>query len=155
MPSQPSQVPQIKLKPKVNNQGPDSVIHLPRAIDLLSKGLSYEEVSKIFNVSRPALIQQVNKYFIDGVELNIYKTYRADILASKQMQILKSLTEEDIQKASPYQKVGMFGILYDKERLERGQSTQNIAYADMNRELKDLDKEILQLESELGSVESK
>ena len=34
---------------------------------------------------------------------------------------------EDIKKASPRDKAIIFGTLYDKERLERGQSTVNLA----------------------------
>jgi hypothetical protein len=48
------------------------------------------------------------------------------------------------------QRSASFGILYDKERLERNQSTANVAYADMTRHVSELDREIAQLERELG-----
>lgn len=140
------------IKPKVNNQGPDSKVDLPRAVKLLAGGASYSEVGKIFGVGKQAVMHLVNKYVSDGIDLQIYKTHRADILASKQLQILKSITDDDIQKASAYQRVGMFGILYDKERLERGQSTQNLAFKDMSRDLSEMDKEIKVLEAELGEL---
>ena len=63
--------------------------------------------------------------------LGKYKKDRADIFAAYQMMILNSIRPKDLQKASLSQKMLGFGICYDKERLERGQSTENIAYADM------------------------
>jgi hypothetical protein len=60
------------------------------------------------------------------------------------------LSNADIQKASPYQRVGMFGILYDKERLERGQTTENIGYMDYNRALEQVMAERNKLQAELG-----
>ena len=43
-----------------------------------------------------------------------------------------------------------FGILYDKERLERGQSTENISYADMEADRAAIKAEMAQLRKELG-----
>ena len=45
------------------------------------------------------------------------------------------------------------GILYDKERLERGESTQNVAYADLTRDHNKLREKRLALEKELGIVQ--
>jgi hypothetical protein len=88
----------------------------------------------------------------EQIEVEPFKRHRAEILAGKQAEILKSLTNEELKKASVYQRVGMFGILYDKERLERGQSTQNVAYAEMEREMSEIDREIEVLEAELGKT---
>ena len=38
-----------------------------------------------------------------------------------------ALSDDDIKKASARDKAIVFGTLYDKERLERGQSTVNLA----------------------------
>jgi len=51
---------------------------------------------------------------------------------------------------SALQKITGAAVLYDKERLERGQSTANIAYNDQTKKLSELDKEIKELESEIG-----
>jgi len=110
------------------------VIHRPqidinKAITLRVKGLSYADIGEYFGVSRQAIHQRLQGLLPENVDIEPYKTHRADILAAKQAELLKSLTPEDIKESSPYQKVGMFGILYDKERLERGESTQNVAIA--------------------------
>jgi len=61
-----------------------------------------------------------------------------------------SLTEADIKKMSARDRVLAFGILYDKERLERGQSTENIAYADLTKGLEEIQREKRKLAKDLG-----
>ena len=56
---------------------------------------------------------------------------RSFIFSWLQHQIIQYITPAKLQKASAYQLTGMIALLYDKERLEMGLSTQNIAYADM------------------------
>ena len=86
--------------------------------------------------------------------LKRWKETKADILASKQRQLLDSLDTGAIKSMSPGSRVTAFAILYDKERLERGQSTENIAYCDMSKKLSDMDKEIERLAGELdGQVD--
>lgn len=53
------------------------------------------------------------------------------MLSRLQAQIIQSITPTDLTKANLRDKVTAAAILYDKERLEMGLSTQNIAYADM------------------------
>jgi len=45
------------------------------------------------------------------------------------------------------------GILYDKERLERGQSTDIVSYQDLNRTYAQVRAERAKLERELGITE--
>lgn len=135
-----------------NKRGPTSVVDLNKTLSLIKSGFTYEEIGKLFGVGATTVLHQVQTYINDGINLDFFKQHRADIFASKQAQILKSLSQKKIEKATAYQLTGMMGILYDKERLERGQSTQNIAYADMSREMKDMDKEIKALEADLGEL---
>ena len=60
-------------------------------------------------------------------DLEAYKHNRADILAMKQAEMTSSITDEKLKKANMRDLVWSFGVLYDKERLERGQSTGNLA----------------------------
>lgn len=103
-------------------------INLRQAIDLRCKGLSYQEIADYFGVRKQSVHEALQPYGIemDG-SLEVFKEKRADILAGRQMDCLKALTVEDIQKASARDKAIIFGTLYDKERLERGQSTVNLA----------------------------
>jgi exopolyphosphatase/pppGpp-phosphohydrolase len=68
------------------------------------------------------------RYGIDLKHLESFKNNRADIFAGKQEQILASIDDVAIKCMPVAQRIISLGILYDKERLERGQSTANIAY---------------------------
>ena len=48
-------------------------------------------------------------------------------MAGLQEKVLASITASDLEKASLRDKVISVGVLFDKERLERGQSTVNLA----------------------------
>ena len=87
-----------------------------------------------------------------------FKEQRADVLAFYQQKLLNSLTDSDIKRMPPGSRLTGFGILYDKERLERGQSTDNIAVEalieDLHNTQEQLDKvrerkaELLRLKAE-------
>lgn len=73
--------------------------------------------------------------------IDFYKVNRADIFVSKQMKyqdladrILETMTPEEISAAKLTEKLAALKVLdtgaaifYDKERLERGESTQNVS----------------------------
>ena len=126
------------------------LIDLDKAIQFRLKGLSYDEIAAIFHVSKSAVCQRLNGYISEHIDIPGFLKHEAEILAGKRAEILNSLTVPQLKTATPYQRVGMYGILFDKERLLRGQSTQNIAYADMSRDLNEMDREIHKLEAELG-----
>jgi predicted DNA-binding protein YlxM (UPF0122 family) len=85
-----------------------------------------QEIADIVNTSRQHVHQTLERYGIDTKDLETYKDRRAEVLAGLQDKILKTVDDASIKDASVLQKVTAFGILYDKERLERGQTTQNI-----------------------------
>jgi len=96
-----------------------------KVLKLLELGATRAQVAKSVNVSRPAISQMLKRYAIDDNLIDSFKKNRADILAGLQETVLASLTEEDIKKASVRDRIIAAGTLYDKERLERGQSTSN------------------------------
>jgi hypothetical protein len=59
-----------------------------------------------------------------------YVNHRPFILQDLQRRIIQYITPAKLKKAAVNQLVWSYGVLYDKERLETGQSTQNIAYAE-------------------------
>ena len=125
-----------------------------KAFELITvKGLSYREAAAIIGVKHPSLWEFCKTHDIPTKDaFEKYKKNKANILDAKGMQLLESLTTSDIkEKASPYQRVGMYGILYDKARLERGESTQNVAYRDISENLAEIDKEIAELQGTIGS----
>ena len=118
-------------------------------IDYRAKGLTLDEIGKIAGVTKQSIHSRIKAYDKHIESLEHFKKHRGDILSVTQSRIINSITDEDIQKSSAYQRVGMFGILYDKERLERDKSTHNLAI-DYQRNINDIDKEIEALEAEIG-----
>jgi hypothetical protein len=89
--------------------------------------LTTREIGKLTDCDHSHVVRVLSRYGIESKEVQDYKDHRADIFSGIQNKILKSVTEEDIQKASLQVKAMAFGVLYDKERLERGQSTENVS----------------------------
>ena len=96
-----------------------------RAIELRQAGATYPEIAASQGVTPQAIYKSI-KDLLPDKETEIYKQQRADILARLQVKFLKRIDADDLKSTTPYQLTGMYGILFDKERLERGQSTENI-----------------------------
>lgn len=102
-------------------------IAIENIVELKKKGLSNDQVAKILGCSKTNVTQRLRdcKDELEGLER--YKNHRADILAWKGRRVLNAITEDDLKSASLLQKTTAYGILYDKERLELGKSTENIS----------------------------
>jgi hypothetical protein len=87
--------------------------------------LTTMELGKLNGVDHSAVVRLLQRHGITRERVEDYKTGRADLLAGLQETVLASITGDDIKKASLRDKVIAMATLYDKERLERGQSTQN------------------------------
>lgn len=74
--------------------------------------------------SHSNVIQCLQRYGINQEALETYKGNRAEVFAGLQERILSSLTPDDLKKTPAIQRITAAGILYDKERLERGQANQ-------------------------------
>jgi transposase len=97
-----------------------------RRLKMKMGGMTYAEIGRIEGISKVSVYKQINHLIPNEQDLEIYKKHRADILASKQVELLQALTPDKIKDASALQLITGMGILTDKERLERGQSTQNV-----------------------------
>ena len=80
------------------------------------------EIAETVNTSRQLVHQVMDRYGIIPNRSESYKEHRADILAGMQERILATVDEAAIKQASLMQRSAAFGILYDKERTERGLS---------------------------------
>lgn len=95
---------------------------------LLDAGIqSPSAIAEISGCAPATASQAISRYIKDVKALEDYKKNRADILAEKQREVLAALCPADIKKASGKDKAMIYGIFYDKERLERGESTSNLA----------------------------
>src|SRR3990167_9305813 len=102
-------------------------IPIETLIQLDRQGLTYDEIGKRVGLSKWSVWKRFKTAGYISEHLQAYRDSIADVLAYYQQQILSSLSEADLKKASLQVKIMAFGILYDKERLERGQSTSNIS----------------------------
>jgi hypothetical protein len=87
--------------------------------------LTTREIAKMVDCDHSNVVRTLQRYGIDQQATEDFKARRADVFAGLQERILKSITDEAIQKTPAIQLVTAASILYDKERLERGQSTDN------------------------------
>lgn len=103
-------------------------IPLDRIRELITtKGMSYADAAKVLGCHRQTVWDRCKLHGIMSQgSIMRFRAQRADVLANKQAMILNTLTEADLKEQSAYQRVGMFGILFDKERLLNDESTENV-----------------------------
>ena len=105
-----------------------------RAFKLKLQGLSYQEIADLVGRSKSTVVEALKdfKALLDNPEsIRTFRENESDILDAMRKLIIGSLpTDLAVKKGkralSGYQKVGMYGILFDKTRLLRGESTVNL-----------------------------
>lgn len=107
-------------------------------IEYCNKGLSYREIGELLGCSKQNISQRLDAIGYAPERLKNFHKNRADIFSFLQSKILNSIDEDAIQKAPLNLKVVSAGILYDKERLERGKSSQNISIVEVQGSIKEL-----------------
>ncbi len=115
----------INSLPDTRKYGPKG-IPLEAIIELRKKNLSTVQIATLLGCT-PHNIQ----IRLKDVELvKDFVSNRSTIFSHPHRIILNSITSADIKKANLRDKIISAGVLYDKERLETGQSTQIMGYAD-------------------------
>lgn len=87
--------------------------------------------AKELGVTRAAVIKR-KKTLPDGViaaTVKEFREQRADTFARLQQILLQHITPQKLKGASLAQIGTLFGIMYDKERLEKNLATEHIAHA--------------------------
>ncbi len=128
-------------------------IPIESIIELRKKSLSTRQIAKILGCDHSNIVRRLNAYKAELQGIEPFKRNRADIFALVQAKIINNITDNDIAKASLLQKATSVAVLYDKERLERGQSTENIAYSSTITRIDDRSSEITKLKQLLGITE--
>ncbi len=88
------------------------------------------EIAESVNTSRQMVHQVLQRYSIDSNTTESFKKHRAEVIAGYQERILAGIDPNALKSSTPRElkdSLTAFGILYDKERLERGLSTSNTA----------------------------
>ena len=126
-----------------------------KAAELANRGMTNPEIAKITGVASSTVYRFLSQTIPEREALEHFKAGRADVFASLslkslelQEKIVETFDDRIISALTPSQKSGLLmtlnvqaGTLFDKERLERGKSTNNISI---------LGKLIMDAESEIG-----
>lgn len=102
-------------------------IDMSKLIELRIKGLSGVDIGKHFNCTPQAVYQALDRYKTDPAHLKSFKDNKADVYEFIQGEVINSVTPECINKTPFTSRIVALGILEDKIRLIRGQSTGNIS----------------------------
>lgn len=87
--------------------------------------LNQSQIATLCDVHHAHVGRTLQQFGITLKSIKAFKENRANIFAGLQHKLLSSLTLSDIKRTPVAARVVSAGILYDKERLERGQSTVN------------------------------
>jgi len=112
-----------------------------KALTLAKAGMSDADIAKHQGVQRTTVWRFLQEHRNELTNLNIYKSHRADLLAglqgdclSLQKRILATFDDGVLAALKPSEKTGLLmalnathGTTFDKERLERGESTSNVS----------------------------
>lgn len=127
-------------------------IPIEAVIDLHRRGLSNVQAAKVLGCSTANVQKRLAKIGEIVANTETYKKNRSNVLAVGQQMIMSEVAagEFKIQSARDLKDAATaFGILYDKERLEEGKSTQNIAVSSISADLERIDREIAELQARL------
>ena len=101
------------------------------SLKVANPNLTVNQGARLLGCSKQNIYLHLNKIGLtwSGItrKLKSFKENRADILALKQSVCLDNLTAEKAEKSSNRDLAVTFGILYEKERLDRGESTANVS----------------------------
>ena len=90
-------------------------------------GITARELAKTAEIAPSTATKYLAKYGINKQELDMFVENRNSIVKSKQQLVLDALTAEKASKSTFKDLSIAYGILLDKDRLESGESTSNIA----------------------------
>ena len=107
--------------------------------------------AKDLGVSRQAITKRRQNLpkGLETADVQDFRKNRATTFASLQQILLQYITPEKLKKASIQQLGTLFGIMYDKERLERNLATEHISHAHFQKLPPDQMASIRKLSQEL------
>ena len=137
----------VKPSPGIRRNYPKNRKSAPRKLDpgtverLAAAGLGPVDIAKHQGVDRVTVWRYLHDHKLETKHIETFKAYRADLLAglqsdslSLQKRILATFDDGILSVLKPGEKTGLLmalnatsGTTFDKERLERGQSTQNVS----------------------------
>jgi transposase len=104
-------------------------------VRLYSAGLTHDEIASFFGVSREAVTRMAGRMDLVRESANpaLFQEKMQEEMLIRMEAMLNYMSPEKMSKASLSQLIMAFGILYDKVRLQRGESTQNVAAVNIHK----------------------
>jgi hypothetical protein len=102
-------------------------IPIQECYELRKKGVPTTVLADRYGCDKSAISHAMKPFTVEKCEIETFKEQRSNILAGKQRELLNALNAEVIEKMAGRDLAVAMGILFDKERLNDGLSTQNHA----------------------------
>ena len=142
--------PAKPAKPPARKRGQNiDAVPLGLLMEYAAQGLNDAEIARVVGRNKATVNERLREFRQAAGNLKTYKSARADIFAVLGRELLYSLTPSDIKGMPPASRVTCAAILYDKERLERGQSTEIVTLEHIDNDISAIDAEIIELETRL------
>ena len=90
--------------------------------------MTYQQIADKYGVNKSAVHERLQRFEAqlgDPEELRGFQDVEADIQAAIKRRISSKLLDVDLSKASARDLAVTYGVIYDKNRLQTGQSTSN------------------------------
>ncbi len=158
MPSNP--LTSVKDK-RLNNTAPyQRKIDINKTLTMYFKHEMPEaDIARYFHVSPSGIFQALKPFkeiMKSNAILEAYNSNKSKILDSIEVRMLKELVNEKrLKKATTGNIAYSFDKIATHNRLEKGLSTSNVSYEDINKRIETIDAEIMELEGgEVGESTS-
>lgn len=117
-PQTPTKTTMAEDKP-LNPKFPSSRKNIPieKLIELRKRGMTIDEIGKIVGCNKVNVYNRLKALNDDIEGIGEFKKHKDDVILLKQSRLINALTDSQIEKMAPRDKVLAFGILEDK--LER------------------------------------
>jgi hypothetical protein len=130
---------------------------------LVLQGYNYQQVADICQVGRTTVHGWLNDPNIDQLANNeladkVKERMASDLLIKSQIAFNKAMDPDKMEKSSTLQLASAGGIMFDKARLLKGESTQNVAMAhgrieEYKDDIGEKESEVMKLEAEIALLE--
>lgn len=115
-------------------------VNVKAAIKARLAGQTYSQIAAAQGVDTSRIFRHIKPLmsaFPHADQLHEYQEKQAEVFDAVATGIVSSISNQDLEKATLQQKVTSIGILTDKARLIRGQSTNNTMSVLLTRHVRD------------------